>query len=443
MITTADLRAMAEQITRAGIRAADARKAVRRVLGVSSGLLKQGDLSRPLAEIDRIVVLGAGKAAGMMARAVEEALGEHLHSGMILLPHGVDAPELRSVVLRGGHPVADEDGVASTARLLELAGELTARDHAIVVLSGGASALLAAPAPGLTLHDLGETARVLLASGADISDMNTLRRHLSAVSGGWLAAVLHPCPSWTLIVSDVIGDDPITVGSGPTLPDPTSFAHAQAVIDRYALWNKLPPAVIRHVQRGLAGEVEDTPKPGNPWFDIAQHDVILRGVDAVEGALAEARALGFHTLRGSLFTEGEASVAGLQLAERALRLHRTTDKPVCLIAGGETTVTEPGDGAGGRNQELALVAAQQIAGYPGVVVFSVGTDGIDGASPAAGAIVDGGTASRVRAGGWDVRHALATHNSYPALLGAGDALITGPTGTNVMDLMGCLVLGSR
>lgn len=437
----ADLRTLTERVLRAGIEASSPRLAVRRHLGVHEGMLRFGPRGRRLSEVRRVVVLGAGKAAGSMAAAVHEVLGDRIADGVLVVPHALVPPDAAGPmrVYGGGHPLPDEAGMAATRALLDAAGGLEAGDHALVLLSGGASALLTAPAEGLTLDELRATTSALQRAGADIHDLNTVRRHMSAIAGGWLAAVLHPCPSWTLALSDVIGDDPNVIGSGPTVPDVTTFAHALAVLDLYAQRSLVPRRVVDHLERGARGELEDTPKPGLPWFDIAAVDVVGSVRDAIFGAEREAVAAGLVVQRGSLHTQGEAREVGALLGRRARALRRTIQVPTCLLAGGETTVTVRGGGRGGRNQELALAAAQGLQGEPGITVFSVGTDGIDGPTPAAGAVVDGFTWGRIRSAGLDPQRCLDDNDSHTALVAAGDALITGPTGTNVMDLMGCLV----
>lgn len=436
---TATLRTDARALIEAALRATDAGDAVRRHLRPTAEHLQIGTLRRPWAEIDRLVVLGAGKASVRMAEAVERALGDRVSDGLIVAPHGLRGDLERIRVWGGGHPLPDAAGQAGTEALLSLASGLGPRDHAIVLISGGGSALLVAPAEGLTLDDLRATTTALLRSGAEVAHLNVLRRHLSAVAGGWLAAVLHPAPSWTLVLSDVVGEDLGAVASGPTLPDPTTFGHAWQVVTEYGLEPELPPAVIARLQRGLRGEVDDTPKPGNPWFQHAVTGLVGSVRDALEGAEREARARGYLARAVTDCQQGEAREVGAELARQALVLRRTATSPICLLYGGETTVTVTGDGVGGRNQEVALSAARLLAGTAGIVVFSVGTDGVDGPTEAAGGLVDGGTWHRARAAGFDALTALARNDAFRALDASGDLIVTGPTGTNVADVMGLLV----
>jgi hydroxypyruvate reductase len=439
VIPTATLRRDAAALAGAALAGADAGAAVTRHLSVDRDVVRLGPLTRPLREIDRLVVLGAGKAAAMMAAAAERCLGDQVRGGLIVVPHGTPATTRRVRALPAGHPLPDADGLAATEALLEVAADLGERDHALVLVSGGASAMLVAPPSPLGLHELRATTLALLRSGADIHDMNTVRRHLSRVGGGWLAAILHPCPSWTMVLSDVIGDDLSAVGSGPTLPDATTFGHALAVIDRYDLRRVLPAAVIEHLEAGHAGRVEETPKPGNPWFHIAQAGLAGSVAHAVDAAQREALRRGYQADVESVHLQGEARAVGAQLARSALTLQRDLKRAAVVLFGGETTVTMTGAGRGGRNQELALAAAGVLDGHPGVTLLALATDGTDGDSDAAGAIVDGGTAARLRARGVDLLAALADNDSHPALDAAGELLRTGPTGTNTMDVIAVLV----
>jgi glycerate 2-kinase len=439
VIPTSTLRRDAAALAGAALAGADAGAAVFRHLRVDAHTLAAGPLTRPLRDIDRLVILGAGKAAPAMAAAAERVLGDAVAGGLIVTPHDAPRTTRRVRALPAGHPLPDADGLAASEALLELAADLRPRDHALFLISGGASAMLVAPTPPLGLHELRATTLALLRSGADIHDVNTVRRHLSRVAGGWLAAVLHPCPSWTLVLSDVVGDDLSAVGSGPTLPDPTTFGHALAVVDRYDLRRALPDAVIAHLESGHAGAVDDTPKLGNPWFDIAAAGLAGSVAHAVDAAQREALRRGYLADVESVHLQGEARAVGVQLAQAALTLQRDLVRPTVALFGGETTVTMRGAGRGGRNQELALAAAGALDGHPGVVVLALATDGTDGDSDAAGAIIDGGTAARLRARGVDLLTALAHNDSHPALDAAGDLLRTGPTGTNTMDVIAVIV----
>jgi hydroxypyruvate reductase len=295
----------------------------------------------------------------------------------------------------------------------------------------------------LTLADKQATSRVLLSCGASIHEMNTIRKHLSAIKGGRLAAAVHPAELCTLILSDVVGDDLDIIASGPTVPDPGTFRDAMAIVDHYAIGNRLPERVMQHLKRGVAGDIPDTPKPSDACFAHTRHLIVGSNRQCVRAARREAEARGYNTLILSSLVEGEtrdvARVHGA-MGREILATGNPVPPPACLISGGETTVTLKGRGRGGRNQEFVLAAALDIAGAREVVVLSGGTDGTDGPTDAAGAIADGHTATRARDSGMDPRRHLADNDAYPLFERLGDLLQTGPTNTNVMDLR--LVLAS-
>jgi glycerate-2-kinase len=355
-------------------------------------------------------------------------------AGVVIVPHAnATVAALGAVRVRGArHPVPDAAGEAATAELLAVADGAGTDDLVLVVLSGGASALLVAPAVGLTLAAKQQVTAALLAAGADIHALNCLRKHCSRVKGGGLArAAARAAAVWTLVLSDVVGDDLATVASGPTVADPTTWADAAAVLDRH-LAPEVASAVRAHVARGAAGEVEDTPKPGDPAFARA-HAVLVGGNrDAVAAAARTAGARGYETIVIAEPIEGEAAVAGRALAARLQAAPR--DRPVAVVAGGETTVRVVGGGRGGRSQHLALAAALALDGEAGVLL-AAGTDGVDGPTDAAGACVDGRTVARARARGLDPAAALVATDSHALLDATGDLVRTGPTGTNVADVV--------
>jgi len=391
-----------------------------------------------------VLVLGAGKSAAVMAAAVEAAWPDVPLSGLVVTRYGHAAPTRRIEVAEASHPVPDAAGEAAARRILALArGGLADEDLVLFLVSGGGSALLALPAPGLTLEDKQAVNRALLASGATIHEMNCVRRHLSAIKGGRLAAAAHPARVVTLAISDVPGDDPAAIASGPTVPDPTSFAEARAIVARYGI--ALPPAVAAHLERGADGfGTAETPKPGDPRLARAEYRLIATPRMALEAAAAEARRLGLAPLILGDALEGEAREVGTVLAgiARSARAHgHPVAAPAVLLSGGETTVTirAPKPGRGGRNTECLLGAALALAGEAGIWGLMADTDGIDGSEDAAGAIAGPDTLARARARGVDPRAALAGHDSHAVFAAAGDLIVTGPTLTNVNDFRALLI----
>jgi hydroxypyruvate reductase len=398
-----------------------------------------GDGFYAYGDYDRILVIGAGKATAPMAQAVESVLGDHLTDGCVVVKYGHEAPTRRVRVLQAGHPVPDAAGLAAGAAILDLARQAGERDLVICLLSGGGSALLEALPPGIGVADLQQTTDLLLASGATIHEINTLRKHLSLLKGGRLAAAVAPATLLTLVLSDVVGSPLDVIASGPTVADTSTWADAWAVVDRYDLADRLPAAVRRHLEAGLAGAVPETPKPGDPLF--ARSRVCIVGDNAVAAAAAAAAAAhqGYHSLILTTFLEGEArevARVAVALAREVQTYGRPVPPPACLILGGETTVTlGPQSGRGGRNQELALAAAVALAGVEGITLVALATDGTDGPTDAAGGVVDGQTLTRGAALGLDARAHLRRHDAYPYLEAVGALLKTGPTRTNVNDLL--------
>jgi hydroxypyruvate reductase len=380
----------------------------------------------------RLLVVGAGKAAASLARALEETAGEKIASGRIVVKHGHGLPLKHIKVEEGGHPLPDAAGLAGTQHLLEDLEGTRSEDCVFFLLTGGASALLVAPAEGLSLEDKIETTRALLACGATIQEMNTLRKHLSAVKGGRLLERIAPARAMTLIISDVVGDDLASIGSGPTAADPTTFADCVEVLRRYELANKVPRKVLERLNAGAEGRFKETPKPGSPLFEQSQHLILASNRNSVEAAASCAKGLGFepeifaYDMEGSTHEKAHAFMS---------RLTKLAGRRVALLAGGETTLQVRGSGKGGRNQEFALVAAHEVQGKERLMVLSAGTDGTDGPTDAAGAYADGKTLDRARELGLDPGAYLENNDSYTLFEKLGDLLKTGPTGTNVMDLV--------
>ncbi|HEU0016442.1 MAG TPA: DUF4147 domain-containing protein [Longimicrobium sp.] len=432
------LREHARRILDAAVAAADARAAVLRALTLDVDSLRVGGEEIDLRGIRRVLVVGAGKAAARMADAAREVLGDRVAAGTVTVPDGCGAALPRIEVWEAAHPVPDTRGMAGAVAALELARGAGDGDLVLCLLSGGASALWPAPPAGVSLTDLRAATDALLRSGADIGEVNTVRRHLSRIAGGWLARAAAPARVVTLAVSDVMGDGPHVIGSGPTLPDPTTFAEALDVLQRRDA--RVPPTVRAHLSAGAAGDLPETPKPGDPAFANASLHVIARNRDALEGAVAEAERLAYAARVYADDVEGEARVVGEQVAALARNAAaQRPDRPVALVLGGEPTVTVRGGGRGGRCQELALAAGIELEGAEGVLVAAMGTDGRDGATAAAGAFADGGTVARGRERGLDAADSLRRNDSHPYHRATGDLIVTGPTGTNVNDVIVVLV----
>lgn len=431
-------RRMALSVLEAAIEAARPDHALRRVLRLEGSQLHVGERTYDLRRFRRVLVVGAGKAAAAMAATVEDVLGDRISQGIVVTKYGYTAPTRRIEVREGGHPVPDGAGVEAARRIVALVQDATAEDLVLCLISGGGSALLILPAPGISLEDQQGLTRLLLRSGATINEMNVVRKHLSQVKGGGLARLAAPASLVSLILSDVVGDSLDVIASGPTVPDSSTFEDACRVIDRYGLWERVPQSIARRLREGRAGLVPETPKSGDPVFRQVYNLVVANNEAAALGAAAKARALGFQTMVLSTFIEGEAREVGRVFAgiARAMALKgQPLPRPACLIAGGETTVTVRGQGLGGRNQELALAAAASLQGLQDVLLVSAATDGGDGPTDAAGALVDGSTMERARQLGLDPGAYLADNDSYHFFQKLGDLVRTGPTNTNVNDLV--------
>ena len=441
---TPNLRAVTAQLQQAALRAVDPAAAVYTFMSRAGDQLLVDARAYALRDFERVFVVGAGKAALGMAAAVCDVLRDRLSGGVIITKYGhVDRALPDQVrVYEAGHPVPDQNSIDATRDLAALLRSVTPRDLVIAVISGGGSALLTLSAAQISLADLQATTQLLLRAGATIHQINTLRKHLDSIKGGGLARLANGAAIVTLILSDVIGDDLSVIASGPTVPDPSTFADAWRVIEDLHLIDQLPPAVRARLERGRSGGLADTPKPGAAIFERAQTVIIGSNARAAHAAELAAQQLHFNTLLLSTFIQGEAREVAQVAAAIAKEIHRhdrPAAKPACVIWGGETTVTVKGHGLGGRNQELALAAALAIDGLPDTLIAALGTDGIDGPTDAAGAIVTGDTLARARAIGLDARAHLADHDAYPFFSRLGDLIVTGPTGTNVNDLLFIIV----
>ncbi len=432
-----NLRKHALAIFRAALDASDPAAAVLRHVRVDGRILIAGKRRYPLDRFRDIYVVGAGKASAAMARAVERLLGRAITGGVVNVKYGHLAPVKRVELNECGHPLPDAAGVAGAARIAKIAEQAGEDDLVIALISGGGSALAPAPAVPITLKEKQATTKLLLACGASIHEINTLRKHISALKGGQLARLAAPATMLCLMLSDVIGDDLDVIASGPTAPDASTFASARAILDKYDLLDRVPASVRNRIEAGVKGDIAETPKPGDPVFARVQNLVIGSNSLAVEAAAHKARELGYRALVLSSMIEGETRDVARVHAAIAKQMRATGQPlkpPACVISGGETTVTLRGEGLGGRNQEFALAAALDIAGLPGVVVLSGGTDGTDGPTDAAGALATGATLARAEAAGLDARDFLARNDSYHFFEPLGDLIKTGPTNTNVMDV---------
>ena len=426
-------------VVEAALRAVDPVEAVRRVVRLKGNILLIEGREYDLSRCGRIVVVGAGKAGAPMAAAVEEILGDWIAQGFVNVKHGyVLEPAPRHIVVnQAGHPTPDESGMEGARRIFEMVSPLGEDDLVIALISGGGSALMPLPAEGITLADKKATTEALLRCGATINEINAVRKHISAIKGGQLARAAYPARVVSLILSDVVGSPLDTIASGPTAPDTTTFADAWAVLEKYDLFDELPPAVVERLRRGLAGELPETPKPDDPVFERVQNVIIADNRIAALAAVDEARRQGFNALLLTTYLEGEAREIAKAVAALGKGMSAHSDPvppPACLVLGGETTVTVTGRGMGGRNQELALSAAMALAGWEDVAVLTLATDGTDGPTDAAGAFVDGSTVRRAQGAGLDPLEYLRENDSYRFFQALGDLLVTGPTNTNVNDL---------
>ena len=435
-------RTIFRQLFLSGLDAADPESAIRRTVRIRHNRLRVGTREYDLSGFSRIVCIGAGKASGAMAAAVERLFGSRLEGGLVVVNDGQAGKTKGIRLFEARHPVPDHRSEKAARRMVRLLESLTDRDLILMVLSGGASSLLAAPAAGLTLKEKQLTTRVLLRSGATIHQVNTVRKHLSGIKGGRLAGATTATVI-TLVLSDVPGDDPAIIGSGPMAPDPSTFADAKRVLDAFDIRNQIPLAVRQHVDRGVRGRIPETPKPGEARFARIRHHVIGNNRAVIERMAQQAKALGLRPLILTTTLSGDARQIGELFGNLAKEMHVSGNPvrpPACLLAGGELTVAVKGKGRGGRAQEFALAAAPALAGVSRVFVAGFGTDGADGPTTAAGAVVDGGTITRAGEKGMSHEAALRENDSYGFFDRVGGHIVTGPTGTNVNDVYMILAL---
>lgn len=443
---TEEMRVHARQIFEAGLQAVDPMQAIGRHVTLANSVLQIGNMHLDLKDLDNIWVVGAGKAAAPMARALEDLIADRITDGVIVVKDGHSLPLKKIKIREASHPVPDERGVRGTEEILALVEKAAESDLVICLISGGGSALLIAPDGEISLADKQNATKLLLACGATIHEFNTVRKHLSRAKGGRLAQMAHPAAVASLILSDVVGDDLDVIASGPTVPDSSTFQDAARILKGYGVWGQLAPSVRNHIENGTAGHIADTPKSDNAAFQRCSQLLVGTNLQALNAAAAKAGALGYPPLILSSKTEGEAREVArfcAAIAKEVCDSQHPLAPPLCILAGGETTVTLKGDGSGGRNQEFALAAALAIDGLENVVVLSGGTDGTDGPTDAAGAIADGASAARAREKDLDPTDFLRRNDSYNFFKQLQDLVMTGPTRTNVMDLYLLLVAGRK
>ena len=431
-------------VLEAALVAVDPVQATQAVVQRQGDTLTVAGQSYALDRFQRILVVGAGKAGAPMAQAIEAVLGDRIRDGLVVVKTGHSAPTEKIEVVEASHPRPDAAGVAAGARILQLAESATEHDLVIALLSGGGSALLVGPADGLTLADLQRLTDALLASGATIHEVNTLRKHCETLKGGQLARAVAPATLITLALSDVVGSPLDVIASGPTVPDATTWEDAWTIVRRFDLETKLPAPILARLKAGRAGEIADTPKADDPAFATSQTLVVADNRVAAQAAAARAKSLGYNVLLLTTYLDGEAAqVAKVAVAlGREILAHGTPiAPPACLILGGETVVTlGQSPGMGGRNQELVLAAAIALEGNDPrtndqITIVSLATDGTDGPTDSAGGIADSSTVARGRTQGLDAEEYLRGHNAYPYLRATHDLLMSGPTQTNVNDLV--------
>lgn len=435
-VPASSARPVIRKLITAGLAAADPYRAIVKALSLRGRFLRVGQKVYDLTRFNRLLVVGAGKASARMAQAVESVLGSRLEGGFVVVKTGHRIPTTRIIVAEAGHPIPNTSGLLATEHVLETVRSLSPRDLVLVLLSGGASSLLPAPVPGVTLADKQRTTHVLLRSGASIEEINIVRKHLSLLKGGGLA-LSTKASIVTLILSDVMGDDIATIGSGPTAPDPTTFADAIMVLQQRGIWRSVPDGVRRHLLKGRKGAIPETLKPRSRRLRRVQHAIIGNNSRMLDAVASAAKQAGLHPILLQDMITGEARIAAEQFVRCAQCLmahpHRVR-RPACLIAGGEPTVTVTGRGKGGRAQEFAVAAAFHLQGLPRVWLVAIGSDGTDGPTDAAGAVVNGRTVAQAGKMGINLRSVLDKHDTYRVLQALGGHIHTGPTGTNVNDL---------
>ncbi len=440
--TTHQMRKDAVDIFSCAVKAVDPGSAVKKKCSLEKTILTLGKHTYDIREFDNIFVVGAGKAGAPMALALEDMLEENISGGMISVKYGHGEILKRVDVIEAGHPLPDENGRMAAREILRVAKSAGEYDLVICLISGGGSALLCLPAPGISLHDKQKTVQALLSCGATIHQINTIRKHISAIKGGRLARAAYPATIVSLILSDVVGDDLDVIASGPTVPDKSTFKECLEIIDAYRLQPELPRSVLLHLTNGVKGQIPETPGAGEPCFTKTGHTLIGSNYQAIFSASRRAEELGYHSLILSTMMQGNAVQSAkihAAIAREILKTGNPIPVPACILSGGEATVVIKGKGTGGRNMELALAFALEIADAKHIVMLSAGTDGTDGPTDAAGALADADTCRKASAVGLSPAKYLEDNDSYHFFKAINDLFITGPTKTNVMDVRIMLV----
>ncbi len=425
------------------LNAVDPKQLMKSKLLLKNSILKVNQYSFDLKKFKNVFVIGGGKASGSMAETLEQNLGKYITNGIVNIPCGSKHKTGIIKLHEANHPIPDKSGVEGTHRMLEIAEQAKKEDLVICLISGGGSSLMPLPRDGITIKDKREITDALLKCGATINEINTVRKHISDFKGGWLAKKAYPATVLNLILSDVVGDPLDFIASGPTVPDSTTFSEAIKALKKYGLWDKAPATIKKVLSDGQKGLTPETPKATDKAFKKVYNVVIGNNRFASLAVREHLRSAGLNTLLLTSTLEGEARHVGVMLASIAREVFMSGNpvpKPAGIIAGGETTVTVTGKGLGGRNQELSLAAALKVGGMDGVVVASLSTDGVDGPTDAAGAIVDGKTMSRAAEMDLNPEEFLAENDSYNFFSKLGDLIFTGPTGTNVNDVSVMVVL---
>jgi glycerate-2-kinase len=436
----AEARKVALSLIESALEAVNPKNLVKQAVRIRKNTIHVLNYSFALQDYDKIIVIGGGKACGSMAEALEDIIGSQLTCGIINIPKGTQKRySLRTIDLHeASHPIPDSEGESGVERMIELLTTVNAKTLVITLLSGGGSALLPSPQHGITLTDKQQVTDILLKCGATIEEINVIRKHVSRIKGGRLATMSYPATNLCLILSDVVGNSLTSIASGPTVPDPSTYAEAIDILRRYAVWDYTPIAVRNYLNGGFEGVNPESPKPGDPRFSKSTNVVVGNNQIALQSAMRKAREHNLNSLILSSQIEGEARVVGRifsAIAKEMVQYGNPVSRPSLILAGGETTVTVKGAGTGGRNQELALEAAMHLANLEGVVLVALGTDGTDGPTDMAGAIVDGATSRRCELKGIDILQHLRNNDSYPVFKELGDHIHTGSTGTNVNDLI--------
>jgi hydroxypyruvate reductase/glycerate 2-kinase len=434
-------RAIAEQIFLAGVKSVMPDKLINKKIALKDNSLIIGHLKYSLESIEHLYVIGAGKASAMMASEVEKILGNRITEGHVVAKYGHSCKLKYINVSEAGHPVPDSNGFKATKTILDIAAKANSNDLVICLLSGGGSALLPDFPEGNTPEDIITVNDLLVKSGAVITEINAVRKHLSIVKGGQLVRAVHPATLVSLILSDVPGDPLDVIASGPTTPDLTTFQQALAVLDNYNLTASVPAGILKFLMEGAAGKKPETPKPGDYVFEKTSNLLIGSNSLALEAAKQKALEFNINAIIIDNQLQGDSSTVADYIVETSLKFKEDISeiKPVCLLFGGETTIKMTGKGLGGRNQHLALLCAIMLHNNPGITVLSAGTDGTDGPTNAAGAVVDSETIPDALSKNIDPAKSLADFDSYHFFKKAGGQIITGPTMTNVMDIIVVIV----